>query len=287
MTKIQHWVYLFVGVAVFTYLGLFGYNYYLTPNEERFFHQLHEVLKPSGLIGHGLGIVGSFMMLTGVALYMLRKRLKSLSNFGAIKYWLELHIFLCSVGPVLILFHTAFKFGGIVALSFWSMVAVVISGIIGRFIYVQIPRTIRGNEYSLDELKILNQSFGDKLRNDFKLREELIRKVEYFASLKVYKTPNLFSIIPLTIKDSLANNKMLNELKLDLRKEKIEVKTLRQIMTTCNSKLILSRKISLLNSVHEMFRYWHIIHLPFAIIMLIIMLVHVVIAITFGYKWIF
>ncbi|MBN1199798.1 MAG: hypothetical protein JXA23_10635 [Bacteroidales bacterium] len=37
------------------------------------------------------------------------------------------------------LFHTSFKFGGLVAISFWSMAAVFFSGIIGRFIYIRIP----------------------------------------------------------------------------------------------------------------------------------------------------
>lgn len=287
MIKLQHWIYLLIGVIASIYLGYAGYSYYLTPYEERFFHPVHTVLKPSGIIGHGLGIIGSLMMLIGVGLYMMRKRLKSFSRLGAIKHWLELHIFLCSVGPVLVLFHTAFKFGGIVALSFWSMVAVAISGVIGRFIYVQIPRSIRGNEYSMDELKTLNQSYGEKLKNEFNLSDVLIGKLEYFASLKVYKSPNLLSIIPLTIKDHNANKKLLNEFKVELRNEKLSEKSIKQITAVCNSKLVLSRKISLLNSVQEMFRYWHIIHLPFAIIMLIIMIIHIGVTVAFGYRWIF
>ncbi len=287
MIKLQHWIYLLIGTVTFIYLGYSGYSYYLTPYEERFFHPVHTILKPSGIIGHGLGIIGSLMMLVGVGLYMMRKRLKSFSRLGAIKHWLELHIFLCSVGPVLVLFHTALKFGGIVALSFWSMVAVAISGVIGRFIYVQIPRSIRGNEYSMDELKVLNQSYGEKLKNEFNLNDALIGKLEYFASLKVYKSPNLLSIIPLTIKDHNANKKLLNGFKIELRNEKLTEKSIKQITAICKSKLVLSRKISLLNSVQEMFRYWHIIHLPFAIIMLIIMIIHIGVTVAFGYRWIF
>ena len=48
------------------------------------------------------------------------------------KHWLEFHIFLCTVGPLLVLYHTAFKFGGIVSVSFWSMVLVVLSGVAGK-----------------------------------------------------------------------------------------------------------------------------------------------------------
>src|SRR3989339_2239535 len=167
MIKLQHWIYLLIGTTTFIYLGYSGYSYYLTPYEERFFHPVHTILKPSGIIGHGLGIIGSLMMLVGVGLYMMRKRLKSFSRLGAIKHWLELHIFLCSVGPILVLYHTAFKFGGIVAVSFWCMIAVVISGVIGRFIYIQIPRTIQGQEYSLDELKSLDKDYSHRLKEEF------------------------------------------------------------------------------------------------------------------------
>jgi hypothetical protein len=37
----------------------------------------------------------------------------------------------------------------------------------------------------------------------------------------------------------------------------------------------------------NIFKYWHVAHLPFAIVMLTIMVIHVVVTIVFGYKWIF
>jgi type IV secretory pathway VirB2 component (pilin) len=36
-----------------------------------------------------------------------------------------------------------------------------------------------------------------------------------------------------------------------------------------------------------MFKYWHIAHLPFALIMLVIMVIHVGITLAFGATWIF
>jgi hypothetical protein len=123
-----------------------GYSYYSLNLEQRSFHRDHELFKPSGLVGHGLGIIGLILILIGVFSYMIRKRTKKLHHFGLLRNWLEFHIFLTILGPAMIIFHTAFKFGGIVAISFWSMIAVVISGVIGRYIYVRIPRTIEGRE---------------------------------------------------------------------------------------------------------------------------------------------
>ena len=48
-----------------------------------------------------------------------------------------------------------------------------------------------------------------------------------------------------------------------------------------------SAKIERLMLMQRLFRYWHIAHLPFALIMLIIMVIHVGVTLAFGYKWIF
>ena len=62
------------------YLLYIGYTYYSTPLEERFYHAQHNWFKPSGTYGHGLGIVGTFMILFGVLVYIARKRYNFLSK---------------------------------------------------------------------------------------------------------------------------------------------------------------------------------------------------------------
>jgi hypothetical protein len=178
MSNTAHRIYLatFVLLVLFTtvYLSYFGFSYYKTSLEERFFNPDHEVLKPSGAIGHGLGILGSLIIIIGVFTYMIRKRNRSLMRLGILKHWLEFHIFMCTLGPVMILFHTAFKFGGLVSVSFWSMVAVFLSGIAGRFIYLQIPRSIEGRELSLNEIKDLKSDVGGILNQNFNIDEKIV-----------------------------------------------------------------------------------------------------------------
>src|ERR1035437_7656229 len=98
MTRFIHRLSLsFYFIVVLLTIGLLtyiGFSYYRLPIEDRFFHPLYEQLKPSGIIGHGLGIFGSLIMLFGLFSYMARKRLKVFSRLGVLKYWLEFHIFL-------------------------------------------------------------------------------------------------------------------------------------------------------------------------------------------------
>ena len=77
------------------------YNYgpfYLLEYTQRPRHADYRLLKPGGFISHGLGIIGSLMMLM-LLLYSLRKRTRVFGKAGAISRWLDIHIFFGSVGP--------------------------------------------------------------------------------------------------------------------------------------------------------------------------------------------
>lgn len=262
-----------VVIIIITTIYLFynGYTYYNTPLEERFYHPNHHWFKPSGIYGQGLGIIGTLMIFFGVTIYIARKRYNFLSKYIRLKYLLEFHIFLCTLGPILILFHTAFKFGGIVSIAFWSMVAVVLSGVIGRFIYIQIPRTIEGRELSLNEVKNMKTDLTRVLSEKFNLDPQLIQLFIYF-----------------TDEQNQSGNKITTrQLKKSLRNSNLPQKEITSIIKMVKNEKKLSGRITRLETMQRLFKYWHVAHMPFALIMLIIVIIHIGITLTFGYKWIF
>ena len=291
MNKSLHRVYvilfIIVGVGVTGLLWLNGYNFYTAPIEERFFQPQYEMLKPSGILGHAFGILGSIMMILGVAIYMIRKRVRRFFTVGYLKYWLEFHIFLCTVGPILVLYHTAFKFGGIVAVSFWSMVAVVASGVAGRFIYLQIPRTIQGNEISVKELNEMNDDLTHKLKSEFSINGNILSRLERHSQTDKYKQVGFGTSFVMMIQDFLGTSSVLRQIKREIKHLGIKGERGNEIIKISRSKLVLSRKIGMLRTTQKLFRYWHIVHLPFAITMFVIMFIHIAVTIAFGYKWIF
>ncbi len=272
-------------LVVFLLLAFYGAGYYSTNLEDRFFHALNENLKPSGLIGHGIGIAGSFFMLSGVFMYMARKRVRSFSRIGILKHWLEFHIFLCTLGPILVLYHTSFKFGGLVALSFWSMVAVVISGIIGRFIYLQIPRTIEGREMSLNELNKLKSGFFHEIDENIKIDPEIISFLNQTLQVKSPDSKgNFFRNIAPQLQ---FEKKLIHQIEVKLKSEHISRKDYKALIKLVKGEIVLNRRIAWLSSMQNLLRYWHVAHLPFALVMLVIMIIHVIVALVFGYNWIF
>ena len=291
MTKNAHKIYIgsffLIGISTLLLLTIYGYDYYTTPLEERFFNQNDAMLKPSGVIGHGIGILGSLMMIFGVALYMLRKRVRVFFKIGYLKHWLEFHIFLCTVGPILVLYHTAFKFGGIVAVSFWSMVAVVLSGVVGRFIYVQIPRTIQGNELDMKQISEVSSGISLQLSRELSKGEDIALRIEQLTDVDYKKNITLGKSIFFIIKDFFNVRSVLTQLKKEMHKINIPKIKVKEILKLARSKMILARRITMLRTMQKLFKYWHIVHLPFAITMFAIMLIHIAVTIIFGYRWIF
>ena len=273
MKPAVHKIYIGVMVLILVfsavYLAYSGSSYYNTSLEERFYHTDHELLKPNGLLGHGMGIIGSFLMVAGVSIYMLRKRWRFLARLGKLKHWLEFHIFLCTLGPILVLFHTSFKIGGIVSISFWSMIAVVVSGVIGRFIYIQIPRTIEGRELSLIEVRGMKTDIRDILVSKYGLKKDSLDAI---------------------VKSTLASRKerlSVRSIKQNLKENRLTRAQRSQVLKLVKNEISLNHRIDRLQTMQKLFKYWHVAHLPFALVMLVIMVVHVAVSIVFGYTWIF
>ncbi len=255
-----------VVIVTTIFLSWTGYEFYQLPAEERFYHPHYDWFKPSGAFGHGLGIVGTLMILFGVVIYIARKKYGFLEDFIRIKYLLEFHIFLCTLGPILVLFHTSFKFNGIVSIAFWSMVAVVASGVVGRFIYVRIPRNIQGQEIGLEQLNLLHQ--------DLKL------ELESFGLLRKDELESVLGLKNQT-RASLGEAKKLLQIKEIDKADQVK------IFKLLKEERKLTSRIKNLNRMQELFKYWHVAHKPFALIMLVIVVIHVIVTLALGYKWIF
>ncbi len=263
-------------LAVTIYLTYIGVSYYNTPLEERFYHPDHQWLKPSGLFGQGLGVIGTLIILFGVIMYIVGKKYGIFERFIRLKYLLEFHIFLCTIGPILILFHTSMKFGGIVSIGFWSMAMVVFSGIIGRYIYLQIPRTISGRELTLSEIHEEQQLAISKMTSNADLSSKMTDLISK------YENPFGWGL-----KSFLHHRKEKSSILSSIKTLQIEQRDKSVLRRMVKKEIALKLRIQRLDLMRKLFKYWHIIHKPFSIIMLIIVIIHIGISFALGYRWIF
>jgi hypothetical protein len=167
------------------------------------------------------------------------------------------------------------------------MVAVVLSGFAGRFIYVQIPRTIQGKEIGMRELESESESIQKNIRNNYSLEENLFSSISEYSSPEKYRNLSLGSSLLFVLKDYFKLRSFTSGLRKNLKSAGISVSERKEILVKIKQQLILTRRIGLLRTMQKLFKFWHIVHLPFAITMFVIMFIHIIVTIIFGYRWIF
>ncbi len=281
-------LYILYGISLLAILFVLYTNrdYYLAPSTVQVQMDNHLTLKPAGFFGHGVGIIGTLFMLV-LLLYSVRKRYNIFDRLGPLSHWLDIHIFFGIIGPVLVTVHTAFKFNGIVAVSFWSMIAVALSGFIGRYIYIQIPRNIAGHELTRKDMERLNEDYNRELKEHFNFTDEMVTELDNIAHVPKKQTDRALSAIFSMIQDDITGTFKLRNLRNEyVQQFHFPAQKVKEVMKVARKKAKLERRIDMLGAMQQIFHYWHIIHKPFAIIMYLIMVIHVAVAIVFGYTWI-
>lgn len=264
-----------------------GWDYYQTFLMDRPHHPDHLNIKPGGVRGHGLGILGTLMMLL-LLTYSLRKRKRIFGQTGELSTWLNVHIFFGIMGPLFVILHTAFKLNGIVAISFWSMIAVALSGVLGRYLYLQIPRNISGQEIGLNSLQDTHDDLVNKITANYPISEQNLTSLEELLVGKLDPEISLFkAMIVFGVSDFLRFSRT-RRIKRVLKKQVgLSRGQIYKLLTIIKKKSFLHRKIIFWNKIHRLFHYWHVIHKPFAVVMYLIMIIHVALTVVLGYRWIF
>jgi hypothetical protein len=274
----------FTAVAVIFVTGL---PYYQLPLTERPHAELHTTFKPGGSWGHGVGIVGSTMVLL-LLLYSARKRRWMGLSVGRLSRWLDVHILFGVIGPLLITLHTAGKLGGIVSISYFSMMAVALSGVFGRYLYMQIPRDARGHALGIERSRERAAEIGESLRTEHHLPDDTVAGVQRFVAMSSTDATGLRAVFA-TIGHDLRMRGRVRRLRRFMRqgREEIPEAAIDEIVGLAREQSLLQRRIAVLESTARLFHHWHVFHKPFAIIMIVIMFVHVGVTLAFGYRWIF
>jgi hypothetical protein len=263
-------------VTVWVLAGLGGWDYYTTPMRVRGYAPPHRMLKPSGTVAHPLGVAGLLMMVVPV-LYAVRKRWAPLARLGSMRGWLEFHIFCGIVGPVLVTFHTSFKFNGIISVAYWSMMAVMASGFVGRYLFVRIPKSIRGAELTRDEIL----ARADALEHELDAADigpavvARVREVER----------DLEPVVVASVIGPAAVRLRLGRLRRELRRAGVDRALAGGVTASMGERLRLIRRLAYLNRTRRLFAMWHVFHQPLVYVMFAIAALHIGVAAYLGYAW--
>jgi hypothetical protein len=268
-----------VALVVWILLILGGQEYYASPLATRGYAPAHRLLRPSGPAGQMFGVVGTLLMLMPF-IYMIRKRVGRGRAPGTLRVWLEIHLFCGIVGPVLVTFHTSFKFNGIISAAYWSMVLVVLSGFVGRYLYVRIPRSIRGHELTQAEL--------DARAED--LRAELAQSVASPAVLNriaAFERSVVPDVATLSFRDlffgEVRLGRAVRRFNAELGRAGMAASQRADIVRLAVERSTLLRRTAYLRRTKQLFDLWHVFHLPLVYLLLVIAAMHIGVALYLGY----
>ena len=282
-------------VAILTNLAIFfyGFDYYKLAAMDRPFSPKHHMLRPSGPIGLYLGFMGVALFI-GIFLYPLRKHWAWLGQIGSTRHWLDIHVLMGLTAPFIIAFHSTLKFKGIAGMAFWIMFAVSASGVVGRYLYAQIPRKVTTAELSMKELQELQENLSQQLAAQRRLPEADLRALLRMPDAqRVNRLPIFIALPYMMILDIV---RMLGVARLRRRALTFaqSLKTLAGFLPTQNRELekaihaaaeeaALSKRLLFLSRSQKVFHLWHVVHKPFSYAFAVLALLHIGLQFFLGY----
>ena len=238
-------------------------------------------------LGYVLGIVGGSLMLI-LLLYSARKRARFLRRFGATKYWFRIHMMLGIVGPLLILYHCNFNVGSLNSkVALYCTLLVAFSGVVGRYLYAKIHQGLYGRKASLAKLTARLRDSNEKLSTRTGLIREIRERLIQLGN-EAMEPPATFAqslVRPVTM--GIRTRWLYHRLSWQARKEltaramtsaAVNEHQDRLLATTqrfLRQHLGETRRIAQFGFYERLFSWWHIVHVPFFLMMVLSGCVHV------------
>lgn len=240
----------------------------------------------SGL-GYALGIIGGTMMLLLLG-YPLRKRVRLLRNWGALAHWFRIHMMFGVLGPVLILFHSNFGLGSINSnITLFSMLTVAVSGLVGRYLYRKVHHGLYGNRITLNELRQVAESGGEKLAGLLEFSPLLLARLHAVEATVRSTPPGLWRmpvhVIAVGVQTRwihLVTRRLLRRELRDLAQHlewsgAVRRKYSKRVRRHISDYLATVRRVAAFTFFERLLSLWHVLHLPLFFGLLVASLVHV------------
>jgi hypothetical protein len=274
-----------VACAIPLAITAWGWSYYSAPRAVRLRHSLHALLKPSGTIGLGLGFVALALFLF-MWLYPLRKKVRALAWTGSVGNWMRVHIVAGLAIPLIAATHAGWRFEGLIGLGYLSMIVVSLSGIVGRYLYVHIPRSRNGLELSMEEVSNERRSLITTIAAATGLVPADLEK-RLAVDPRPYEGLDPVRTMTRMFKDDLDRSRALRQLQQEFRRPHaghsgLSGRALRETVRLARRELALTQQVRMLDATRTVFGYWHVAHRPFAITAFLAVTVHVVVAVAIG-----
>jgi hypothetical protein len=281
-------VVLATAMAVLVGTNAVGTGYYASPMAVRVRHPLHDWLRPSGFIGQSAGML-AFAIFVFLWLHPLRKRFKSLAWTGSVGRWLDVHVTAALTLPLLLAIHAAWRFEGVIGLGYTAILLVCASGVVGRYLYSRIPRARSGIELTRDEVQTRRRALVERIASATGLDRATVER-----TLQPHQGTSESFGIGRSLAQLMAGDLIRWHTVRQLRRRWTSLappgrrpshNALDEAVRLASREIALAQQARFLGATHQVFRWWHVAHRPFALTALLAVTLHVVVVIAVGATW--
>lgn len=251
-----------------------------------YFRDSHELTAESGL-GYALGIVAVSCMLI-LLIYPLRKRFKWLRLIGPVRNWFRTHMILGVLGPLAALYHCNFQLGSMNSrIALYSALMVAGSGLIGRFLYSRIHSGLYGRRKDLEKLRVKMQLEPTPGKTAVPFMPELKERIRIFDEDVLDPdrglTSSLLLLPRLSVMTRLEYASLIQyarkQLAAEARRSPLiadhERRLFQAMQKFLRGHLATARQLAALQLYDRLFAFWHVVHVPFFVLLILTVIVHV------------
>lgn len=281
MLVLRTWVLLVIGVTSFIGFAIFlsGHrDYYTLGRAQRPLHEAHATFRSSGSIGLPTGLIATALFVLNLG-YLVRKRLIRFTILGPLRMWMDVHVLTGFIGGGLIVFHSALAPAS--ALGMLATVALgttLLTGLIGRTIYIQVPRSLEGRELDFGQVKSELQERREELESAGMDAQWLVRPIGRLSD------PHT-SLIGCFVSMVRGYRKRTREYR-QLRRQVLASPELqpasRKILPLARDFCIHAQWLERYHELRGLIASWRFFHRWLAILMLCVVAGHIIVAFRFG-----
>lgn len=274
------WVTQGIVLAVFAGFILFNWDYYGLPRAQRPLHEGHHLLRSSGRAGLWMGIGAATLFVLNLG-YLVRKRLIRISWLGPLRGWMNLHVVTGIIGAGGVAVHMAMAPSSAMGmLALGALCITVVTGIIGRTIYIRVPRSAEGRELEFQQV----QEGLARYRQELEAHGVDIGWLQHGSleqAVKQRRSSLLENFIALVAGDRQRQQdyRRLKQAILNVPRLK---ESARRILPMASAYCFHLQWFTQYYQLRSLIASWRFFHRWLAILMLFVVLAHVLVAIRFG-----
>lgn len=220
------------------------------------------------------GYLGTALMVLSMS-YVLQRRFGWFHKTATNQFWLDVHLMTGVVGPLFIVLHSALRLSTWVSVPFWSMVAVVLSGVLGRYLYTLVPALSNRHELQILELRREITELAKDYPAAADRAYELL-SAESERSARSWEI-GLITLLLWVLFDDLRRIWTRGRDRRALR-QLAPRRIARRIARRVDRVVFLERRQELAPRSKALLKAWKRVHIPFSVLLLVTMVAHIAIA---------